>query len=243
LPYNSSSFERQLAKYKQAEAEKAVGDLPRKKYEVYDDPHQIKSAIPAADRGHIKSYALDPVQLMGEGGQTAPVINRQDVISIQPMIVTRSAKKPFYLRTWFVLLVITTLPTLAMPVMFKAQWAEMMGIVDSIKTSTGVDPLSIKTYANMFHHRAAPQQSPEEQADAVLHPNEPTVPAAASQNGVQIDKNDMAQPMDMGNAVQKAQERTESITSKGTDYSMKYIEDETNRLNAEARKFDEQYKK
>jgi len=69
LPYNSSSFERQLAKYKQAQAEKSVGDLPRKKYEMYDDPHQVKSAIPAADRGAIKSYALDPVQMMGEVGK------------------------------------------------------------------------------------------------------------------------------------------------------------------------------
>ena len=228
MPYNSSSFERQLAKYKQAQAEKAVGDMPRKKYESYgDDPHKIKSRV-NTDRGSIKSYALEPVQIMGEGAQTAPLVRER----ITPIIVAK-AKKPFYQRTWFVLLVLTTLPTLAMPILYKDKWHEMMGMATSIKSSTGVDPLAVSTYTNLWKNRGQNNQAAPVQEDAT---NTASTPSA-------IQPEHMAAPTDMTHAVEKAQERAEEITSQGAGYSMQYIEEEAKRLNDAAKKFDQQYKK
>lgn len=231
MPYNSSSFEKQLAKYKQAQAEKVVADMPRKKYEVYEDPHQVKSKI-AVDRGAIKSYALDPVQMMGEGGQTAPIANKVDLM-MSPIIVKR--KKPLYKRVWFILLVVTTLPTFAAPILFKDEWNQMMGIAASIKTSTGVDPMAVSTYTNMLKRNAAPAAEP-----AVV---QGPAPVRETESALDIKDSELAEPMDMHNAVQRAQEKADSITSQGTGYSMKYIEEESRRLNDMAKEFDAQYKK
>jgi len=227
LPYNSSSFERQLAKYKQEQAQKSVADLPRKKYETYSDPHQVKSRV-NTDRGSIKSYALEPVQIMGEGAQTAPLLREAAV----PIII-QSHKKPYYKRAWFLFLVLTTLPTLAMPVFYKEQWNEMKGMVSSVRETTGVDPMSASTYTHLFRNRNA--NAPDH--GSALHTQQEDSASSMPQ------EHTLAPPADMGHAVEQAQERAEEITSQGAGYSMQYIELEARRLNDAAKKFDQQYKK
>ncbi|HEY8963683.1 MAG TPA: hypothetical protein VIN59_04385 [Alphaproteobacteria bacterium] len=233
MPYNSSSFERQLAKYKQAQAEKAVAQMPRK----YEDPHHVKSQI-SSDRGTIRSYALEPTQMVGDGAQSTPVAKREPIV-LAPIII--QGKKPLFKRTWFLVLVLTTLPTLAAPVLFKDQWNELMGVADTVRSSTGVDPFAMSTYTNLFKGRAI-KAEPAEQASAPDNTIQPLQPKAQTESALDVTK-DMSQPMDMNNAVEHAQERTEAITSKGADYSMKYIEEETKRLNDAAKQFDQQYKK
>jgi len=223
LPYNSSSFERQLAKHKQAQAAKAVAAIPRK---IHEDPHKVQSHI-SAERGSIKSYAKDPLQLMGEGAQTTPVITQRDEVII-PIIIQRS-HKPWYKRTWFVLLVITTLPMLFAPILYKEEMTQLKDTASMVKTTTGVDPFALKTYTNMMRGKAAEPETPQQPAAVITE--------ATPANVTPSDKVDMKQ------AVQGAQEKAESVTSKGASYSMQYIEEETKRLNEAAKQFDKEFKK
>jgi len=215
MPYNSSSFEKQLARYKAAQAGKAIENVPS------IDPHRARARVAAA-QGRIQPNVVVTSQVVGDGPQSTPVLRPEQLadaeLAGQTVIIVKGKKKPLWARGWFVFLLTTVLSTAAMPIFFKEEMAEMKGLLQTVKTTTGVDPLSMKTYTNMV--KGAPVETapvPEAAAD---------VPAPTT---------------DIHAVVDKAQQKAEDVTSRGAGHSMKYIEDETKRLNDMAKQLDQQY--
>lgn len=219
MPYNSSSFEKQLARYKAAQAGKVIEKTPR-------DPHVAQARI-ASPLGKVQSSAqlVQTSQIIGDGPQTTAVLRGDQKVETAPagqtVIIIHGKKKPLWARGWFVFLLTTVISTAAMPVFFKDEMKEMMGLLDTVKTTTGVDPLSIKTYTNLA--KGQPAQSQD--GMKLVEPAERATP----------------EPTDIHAVVDQAQQRAEDVTSRGAGHSMKYIEDETRRLNEMAKELDAQY--
>lgn len=145
MPYNSSAFEKQLARYKAAQAGKAAAE------NTPHDPQRVRART-SMDYGQVKSSTIGVSQLVGDGPQTTPVLRSdqlKDGALSQTVIVIENKKKPIWLRGWFIFLMTTVLSTAAMPVFFKGEMEQMIGLMASVKSSTGVDPLSINTYTSM----------------------------------------------------------------------------------------------
>lgn len=218
MPYNSSAFEKQLAKYKAAQAVKAVADIPLK-----GDGHAVKSRVAAAS-GKVQPNTVTATQLTGDGAQVAPVLRedqRVDAEAAQTVIIIDKRRQPFYLRGWFLFLLFSVLSTAAMPIFFKDQMKQVFDMADNVKTTTGVDPFALKTYTGMINNNAAPPPGIE----AV--PGQPSQPAAA---GAAISTE----------AVQAAQDKANAVVQQGPEKSMQYIQDEADRLNKMAKELDKQ---
>jgi hypothetical protein len=91
----------------------------------------------------------------------------------------------------------------------------------------------------MLGRGSAPQENPA-QAE-VIDPTELPSQAASSAATAPSDEEMPANPMDMGEVMQKVKQKTDSVTSQGAEHSMQYIEDEAKRLQDMAKEIDKQY--
>ena len=220
MPYNSSSFEKQLARYKAAQAAASVEKMP-------DDPHRVRARVSTSERGKLQPNTIGVSQLVGDGPQTTPVLRGDQKVDPNMgnqtiIIVQGKKKKPLLLRGWFIFLATTILSTAAIPVFYKEEMKEMMGLLDTVKSTTGVDPLSVTTYKNMIKGKAHESTEP------------PVAPVA-------IPADTPEPTMNVHSVVEKAQQKADDVTSRGAGASMKYIEEETKRLNDMAKQLDQQY--
>lgn len=223
MPYNSSSFEKQLAKYKIAQAQKAAGAAP-------EDPHVTRSRVASAT-GALKPNIVPGTQLVGDGPQTTPVQRADKTYTddFTPIIVD-ARKKPFYRSGWFIFIIFSIVSTAAMPIFFKDEMNQVLDVASSVKSSTGVDPFAMTTYTNLL--KGAPPQPVAPQAPVQIQP----------MSTLSQDQNSSAQdPLDMRAIAEQVEQNAKAVTSQGSAHSMQYIEEETRRLNEAAKQFDEQY--
>lgn len=228
MPYNSTAFQKQLAKHRAAEAARTV------KADASPDPHVVRARA-SAERGVLKPAPIDVAAAeeaaRKKAGIAAPVLRSDQFVDddYAPIIV-RAPKKPVYARGWFVFVAFTVLSTAAVPIFFKDEMKQVIAVGDSVKTSTGVDPFSPKTYLDMARGKMAanpPQPSP----------NVNPVPYQGGKQQTQPTAN----TTDMHAVVDQAQERAADVVSKGPAQSMQYIQSETQRLQKMAKEFDDQY--
>lgn len=206
MPYNSSAFEKQLAKYKAAEGAKKVAEMP-----ASDRERKIVAPLP--------SYLKDG----GSAGGALRDDQKREALAIEPVIVV-SRRKPLYKRAWFAFMLLSVASAIATPVVFKDEMRQLMGVVDTVKTTTGVDPLSLKTYTGMI------------KGTPVVNPVAP----AQSGAGAEAMPSPAINPMDMQAVMEAAQQRAQGASAQGAEHSMKYIEEETRRLQEMARELEQQ---
>ncbi len=224
MPYNSSAFEKQLAKHKAEQAAKAIADLP-------DAGHRgALRATPGKGAGKqgveprstpVRSQSLQ--QIIKDGPERKPLHRTDQMLDARDgKVVVVGRRKPLYRRTWFVMLVFSVVSTALSPVIFKDEIAHIRGLMEGIKTSTGIDPLSIDTYKDMAKGRLA----------------SPTMTGITGNTALQPVVAVPAPTTNTGQVVEQAQERVQGVIRQGPDTSMRYIEEEAKRLEAMARELD-----
>lgn len=221
MPYNSSAFEKQLAKYRNEQASKALADT------TPVDPHVVRARVNTG-RGVLTPTANPLASEEGDLSSRSRKVSAQKPEDLP--IDVKKAKKPFYRRGWFVFLAFSVLSTAAVPVFMKDEMAQLMGVVDSVQASTGVDPLSLDTYKRMFRGEPVAPAAEGAPAESAAAAAQPVTPAPVIPVGT-----------DMHALVDAAQAKAAEVSSQGPQQSMQYIEEETKRLQSMAKDFDKQY--
>ncbi len=221
MPYNSSSFERQLARYRNEQAaQKALSATG-------EDQHLVKPKAGSV-RVEIRpgpAVAAQPSQVLGE--------QQQRRMEKPEMQTAPHGEKPFYRRGWFLFLAFSVLSTAAIPVFFKSEMQMLSGVTDSVRAETGLDLTSAQTYKNMigqYIHRVPAQ------------PESPDAPQTGSGHAEPSPgEYTAAQPADFHAVVENAQARALEVSKQGSASSLKYIDEEAKRLQQMSRDFDAKY--
>ncbi|NBX67093.1 MAG: hypothetical protein EBQ96_08875 [Proteobacteria bacterium] len=241
MPYNSSAFEKQLAKFKEQQAVKASSE------EKLEDAHVTKPRIEVGC-GTINPAAVEPLSVVPQEKEE-PII---------PAPVIEAAKKPFYKQGWFMFLLFSAVTSGAMPIVFKGQMDEMMGMANSVHATSGVDMFSPETYKKIFsgqaltanRHQATEQPATPKQAEETpIKKIVSRVKAEATAKSEVIKtKIEQAQtpavtqpPQDIHDIVNMATQKAQEVTAQGPEKSMEYIESEAKRLEEMAKQFDQTY--
>ncbi|MCB1538078.1 MAG: hypothetical protein H6865_08065 [Rhodospirillales bacterium] len=226
MSYKSIAFEKQLAKYRQDQAVKSIMDLPDHKHR----PAERVQASPQAQTSRglgagpsLRTHSLDEIARASAPQHETPVQTDQ-VLAAHPA-PERDAlpKKPLYARTWFWALVMLVMVGIAAKPMLSERLAQLHGIAQTIENSTGIDPFSAKTYGDLARGKL---DAPKLNAAAADTKTQPLVPVPAPSH-------DTAQMM------REAQDRADAVARQGSSASMRYIEEETKRLNEMAKEIDQ----
>ena len=154
MPYNSSSFERELARLKAEKAVKQVEGLP---LSSGDDAHMPKPQAKGVGGTVIPNRAA-----RASAGEVIPNKNApREPDDYEGPVIVRSSRKAFYKRGWFIFLAFSVLSTAAVPVFFGKETNTMLELASSMKASTGVDPFALKTYTNLLKHDQAAPETPQ----------------------------------------------------------------------------------
>lgn len=242
MPYNSSAFEKQLAKFKEQQAGKE---------EKTEDAHVAKPRIEVG-RGTV-------VPTLAEVSEQAPAKPAPAAVPEELVVAAAAtAPKPFYKRGWFTFLLFSVVTSAAMPVVFKSQMDEMMGMANSVHSSSGVDIFAPDTYRKIFSGAAltANRQQAESEAQSQPIAENPirkivskVKAEAAAKTEVVKSKIEASEavptstqtPTDMHEIVNMATQKAQEVTAQGPEKSMQYIESEAKRLQEMAEQFDNTY--
>lgn len=252
MPYNSAAFEQQLAKFKKQQAAKA--GLAEEKTE---DAHVTKPRVEVG-RGTVTPNVLsDPL------AEKAAVPTKETETVV---IVEAAPKKPFYRQSWFVFLLFSVAISGAMPMVMKGQMDDMWGMANTVNSTTGVDIFSPETYKKMFagqpvaikapaYEPRTNSATPEGETAAAENPIKAIVKtvkekaqkakAPATAQSETAEQPTATAPLqsatDIHQMVDMAAEKAKEVTAGGTESSMKYIEEESKRLQKMAEEFDNTY--
>jgi hypothetical protein len=148
MPYNSTAFEKQLAEFKKRQAA-AVASAAS----TTEDGHLAKSRV-IIGRGEVLPKAPEEPAI-----KIAPELRIPTPEPVVPIIV-KNEKPPFFRQSWFIFLLFTVVTSAAIPAVLGRHMDGLMDMAEMVKSSTGVDPFSVKTYGNMLHIGETTTQSP-----------------------------------------------------------------------------------